>query len=119
MTVRKLITLTADPKVARQIAELAAPTFRVVFARGKEAVESILRDDPAVAVLLVDHAADAAAADAIRLLELAQERRADVRRGLITGYYDVGAVVRALHGGSVQFVLQRPIVPAEFLAALA
>jgi DNA-binding NtrC family response regulator len=119
MTVPKLLAVTTDTKLARQFADLVGASYQVVHLRAADAVEPALRADRSIAVLLVDHAPESPAATVVRLLEVAQERRPDVRRGLVTGYSDVGAIVRAIHCGAAQFVLQRPIIPGELLAALA
>src|SRR5687768_8068219 len=117
MTARKLIVVTSDPKLARQVIDLAGASYQVVFARSGEALGPALRADASVAVLIVDHGPSVPAAQAVALLEVAREARPEVRRGLVTGYGDVGVIIRALHGGAAQFVIQRPIDQAEFLAA--
>jgi DNA-binding NtrC family response regulator len=119
MTARKLIVVTHDPRLARQVTDLAGASYQVIFARSGESLGPALRADASVAVLIVDQAPNVPAADAVALLEVAREARAEVRRGLVSGYSDVGVIIRALHGGAAQFVLQRPIEPAELLAALA
>jgi DNA-binding NtrC family response regulator len=101
------------------VTDLAGASYQVVFARSGESLGPALRADASVAVLIVDHAPNVPAADAVALLEVAREARAEVRRGLVSSYSDVGVIIRALHGGAAQFVLQRPIEAPELLAALA
>ena len=119
MTQRKLLIVTADPKLARQANDVLGASFQLGFARPGEQAAMCLRGNVPLDVLLVDHLPPAPIGEAIRLLERAQELRPDVRRGLFTGYGDVGEIIRAVHNESAQFVLHRPIVPTELLAALA
>jgi DNA-binding NarL/FixJ family response regulator len=119
MTQRKLLVVSPDPKLVREVGELAAGIFQVVCTKSDDQTARYLVAGVPLDVLLVDHASDAPVGNAIRLLERAREQRPDVRRGLLTGYGDLGEIIRALHKETAQFVLHCPVVPAELLAALA
>jgi DNA-binding NtrC family response regulator len=118
MTRPKLLLITFDPKIARQVGDLASRSFAVLYAK-PESLDTHLRTEGDLEVFIADDGPTSESIKAVRLLEHAQERRPSVRRVLLTDYGDVGAVVRAVHDESAQFVLHRPVVPAELLAALA
>ena len=113
---RKIILLETTGQFAKQVTHVFGTRFGITEARDRQKAAKLIESDTQVEVMIVGSMMPARAA--IELLEQVREKRPDVRRALVAEYSNLSHIVAALHGGTVQCLIQNPTTDAQLLIAI-
>jgi DNA-binding NtrC family response regulator len=105
-----------DRKTLQSIRDLARPWYDVLDAGTVSQARYSLQAHSDISVFITQHGEGGN--DCIDLLEEVRENYPDVRRVVMTSYEDLARIVRGLHSGTIQRVVQKPINPTELQAAI-
>lgn len=112
---RKLITWNSDRATLQEINAVANQWYDVVGTNDNRQLQEWLNQCAANSMLLVDHSQKKESA---AVLEQVREQFPKVVRIAMTCYADVSLIIRGLHNGTIQKVIQKPIDRNELLAAI-
>lgn len=111
---KKVIAVSLDVNTTRQVGKIVSPIIDLTTVSNAVAAMSLV-DDMDVSAIIVD---TQSGLDAMQLLESVRERKADVRRILVTDVENLAGIIQGLHSGTVQRVVYKPMTPQAIVAAV-
>ena len=112
----KLIVLETDCSVVRAIDAAAEGQFQVLKTSDPRRAAAWLASESPIAAVAANESLSAPAG--LDLLAEAQCRCPTARRILLTPLSDLATIVRGLHSGAVQFIVQKPLRGRELERAM-
>jgi DNA-binding NtrC family response regulator len=113
---RKCIVVGADKNTLHHIKEAARHWYEVLDTTDPEQSMKLLESHSDVSVFISQHEGERF--DCVGLLERVRTAYPDIRRIVMTSYLELGQIIRGLHNGTIQKLVQKPINAPELQRAI-
>jgi DNA-binding response OmpR family regulator len=113
---QKILVISSDVKLRRQVSDIAKEWFAVLSTADEREGLSRILSDARVTCVVTDHTT--AHSNGVAVLEKVRASRPAARRVLLAEADDFASLIVGLHSGAIEYLVHKPISPVELRAAL-